>query len=227
MSNAIYKVPIAVNEPILNYSPGSKERDELKKAIAEMRSKVADVPMFIGGKEIRTEKKGKLSPPHDHQHVLGNYSVGDASHVTMAIEAAMKAKQEWAAMEWEQLLQFFSKAAELLSGPYRAKINAATMLGQSKNVFQAEVDAACEMIDFFVSMSNMLMKFTTSSLYLQKVSGIVWSIARLKDLFLLLRHLILLPLVAIFQPPAAMCGNVVVWKPANTQIYSAKCLCGF
>src|SRR4051812_603037 len=112
MSNSIYKVPVAVNAPVLNYAPGSSERIELKKAIEQARSVNLDIPMFIGGKEIRTEKKGKLSPPHDHQHVLGNYSIGDASHVTMAIDAAMQAKHAWANMEWEQRAAIFLKAAE-------------------------------------------------------------------------------------------------------------------
>ena len=148
MSNAIYKVPAAINEPVLNYAPGSPERKALKAKLQEMRSEVIDVPMYIGGKAIHTDKKGDLRPPHDHQHLLGRYSIGNASHVTDAINAALKAKDAWANMEWEQRASIFLKAAELLAGPYRAKINAATMLAQSKNAFQAEIDASCEMIDF-------------------------------------------------------------------------------
>ncbi|MEP7169807.1 MAG: L-glutamate gamma-semialdehyde dehydrogenase [Bacteroidota bacterium] len=224
MSNAIYKVPTAVNEPILNYAPGSKERDELKKAIAEMRSKVLDVPMFIGGKEIRTEKKGKLSTPHDHQHILGNYSVGDASHVTMAIDAAMKAKQDWANMEWEQRLAIFLKAAELLAGPYRAKINAATMLGQSKNVFQAEVDAACEMIDF--------LRFNVQYAYeiynQQPISSKgIWNRVEHRPLEGFIFALTPFNFTAIsgnLPTSCAMMGNTVVWKPAFSQIYAANIL---
>src|SRR6187455_1505807 len=148
MSNAIYKVPAAVNEPVLNYAPGSPERASLKQTIEQMRGQKVDVPMYIGGKAVHTKTKGELRPPHDHQHLLGQYSIGDASHVTMAIDAAMAAKKQWSEMEWEQRSSIFLKAAELLAGPYRARINAATMLGQSKSVYQAEIDAACEMIDF-------------------------------------------------------------------------------
>jgi 1-pyrroline-5-carboxylate dehydrogenase len=224
MSNAIYKVPVAVNEPILNYAPGSKERNELKKAIAEMRSKVADIPMFIGGKEIRTGKKGKLSPPHDHQHLLGNYSIGDASHVTMAIDAAMKAKHEWAAMEWEQRLAIFLKAAELLAGPYRAKINAATMLGQSKNVFQAEVDAACEMIDFL--RFNVQYAYEIYNQQPLSSKG-VWNRVEHRPLEGFIFALTPFNFTAIsgnLPTSCAMMGNTVVWKPAFSQIYAANML---
>ncbi len=224
MSNAIYKVPVAVNEPILNYAPGSRERDELKKAIAEMRSIVADVPMYIGGKEVRTDKKAKLSPPHDHQHVLGHYSVGDASHVTMAIDAAMKAKHDWANMEWEQRLAIFLKAAELLSGPYRAKINAATMLGQSKNVFQAEIDAACEMIDFL--RFNVQYAYEIYNQQPLSSKG-VWNRVEHRPLEGFVFALTPFNFTAIsgnLPTSAAMMGNTVVWKPAFSQIYAANML---
>lgn len=221
---SIYKVPIAVNEPILNYAPGSKEREELKKAISEARSKVIDVPMYIGGKEIRTDKKGRLAPPHDHKHLLGNYSIGDASHVKMAIDAAMKAKHHWATMEWEQRLAVFLKAAELLSGPYRAKINAATMVGQSKNVFQAEVDAACEMIDF--------LRFNVQYAYeiynQQPISSKgVWNRLEQRPLEGFVYALTPFNFTAIagnLPTSAAMMGNTVVWKPAFAQIYAANVL---
>jgi 1-pyrroline-5-carboxylate dehydrogenase len=148
MSNSIFKVPVAINEPVLNYAPGSPERKSLKAALEAMRKEVIDVPMYIGGKAIHTDKKGEMRPPHDHQHLLGKYSIGDAGHVKMAIDAALNARQQWADMEWEQRSSIFLKAADLLAGPYRAKINAATMLAQSKSAYQAEIDAACEMIDF-------------------------------------------------------------------------------
>ena len=148
MSNSIFQVPVAINEPVLNYAPGSPERKSLQAALKEMRSEVIDVPMYIGGKAVHTEKKGELRPPHDHKHLLGKYSIGDASHIKQAIDAALAARKEWAEMEWEQRLSIFLKAADLLAGPYRAKINGATMLAQSKNAYQAEIDAACEMIDF-------------------------------------------------------------------------------
>lgn len=224
MSNAIYKVPIAVNEPILNYAPGSKEREELKKALADGRSKVLDIPMYIGGKEIRTDKKTKLSPPHDHQHVLGNYSVGDATHVKMAIDAAMKAKHDWANMEWEQRLAIFLKAAELLAGPYRAKINAATMLGQSKNAFQAEIDAACEMIDFL--RFNVQYAYEIYNQQPLSSKG-VWNRVEHRPLEGFVFALTPFNFTAIagnLPSSAAMMGNTVVWKPAFSQIYAANVL---
>ncbi|MFM9008954.1 MAG: aldehyde dehydrogenase family protein, partial [Bacteroidota bacterium] len=148
MSNSIYNVPHAVNEPVLNYAPGSPERSAVQQALKHMRSEVIDVPMYIGGKAVYTEKKGEMRPPHDHRHLLGHYSIGDASHVQQAIDAALAARKAWSEMEWEQRSSIFLKAAELLSGPYRARINASTMLAQSKSIYQAEIDSACEMIDF-------------------------------------------------------------------------------
>jgi 1-pyrroline-5-carboxylate dehydrogenase len=224
MSNAIYKVPIAVNEPILNYAPGSREREELKKMIDVLRSQTLDIPMYIDGKEIRTDKKTKLSPPHDHQHVLGHYSVGDSKHVKMAIDAAIKAKHDWVNMEWEQRLAIFLKAAELLSGPYRAKINAATMLGQSKNVYQAEIDAACEMIDF--------LRFNVQYAYeiynQQPISSKgIWNRVEHRPLEGFVFALTPFNFTAIsgnLPSSAAMMGNTVVWKPAFSQIYAAHVL---
>ena len=133
MHNAIYKVPVPQNEPVLNYALGSLETDNVKKAIAELRSKVIEVPMYIGSDEVVTNKKIKLSPPHDHQHLLGYASEGDASHVKAAIDAALEARSNWANLPWNERAAVFLKAADLLAGPFRAKINAATMLGQSKN----------------------------------------------------------------------------------------------
>lgn len=224
MSNAIYKVPVAVNEPILNYAPGSSEREGLKKAIADARSKNLDIPMYIDGKEIRTNKQGALCPPHDHKHVLGHYHIGDASHVNMAIDAAMKAKHDWANMEWEQRLAIFLKAAELLAGPYRYKINAATMLGQSKNVFQAEIDAACEMIDF--------LRFNVQYAYeiynQQPISSKgVWNRVEHRPLEGFVFALTPFNFTAIagnLPTSAAIMGNTVVWKPAFSQIYAANML---
>ncbi len=224
MSNAIYKVPQAINEPILNYAPGSVERADLKKALAEARSKVKDVPMYIGGKEIRTGKTKKLNPPHDHQHLLGNFHEGDASHVKMAIDAALSAKAAWASLDWEQRAAIFLKAADLLAGPYRPIINAATMLGQSKSVFQAEIDAACEMIDF--------LRFNVQYMYeiynQQPVSSKgVWNRLEQRPLEGFVFALTPFNFTAIagnLPTSAAMMGNTVVWKPANTAIYAASVL---
>jgi len=148
MSKGFYNTPIPINEPVKSYLPNSPERKELREAIDSLRSQVIDIPMFIGGKEVRSEDKRPIAPPHDHKHIIANYYQGDKSHVELAINAAMAAKPEWEALPWEQRASIFLKAAELIAGPYRAKINAATMLGQSKNIFQAEIDSACEMIDF-------------------------------------------------------------------------------
>ena len=148
MNNEIFKMSIPINEPILNYSPGSKEKKELKKVLNNFKNKEVDIPMYINGKEIRTDNKIRISPPHNHNHTLGCYNHGNASHVHSAIKAAMSAKKSWNALGAAKRAKIFLKAADLIAGPYRAKINATTMLGQSKNIFQAEVDAACELIDF-------------------------------------------------------------------------------
>ena len=148
MSKGFFNVPTAVNEPVKNYAPGSPERKELKAMLTLLRSKQTDVPMYIGGEEVRTGKKVRMAPPHDHKHTLGYYHAGDKSHVKLAIKAALAAKKDWENTSWEHRASIFLKAAELISGPYRAKLNAATMLGQSKNAYQAEIDAACELSDF-------------------------------------------------------------------------------
>jgi len=224
MANGNYFVPQAVNEPILNYAPGSSERATLQKALAEARAQVKDVPMYINGEEVRTGKTKTMSPPHDHAHVLGNYHEGDASHVHMAIDAALQAKEQWANLDWEHRASIFLKAAELLAGPYRATINAATMLAQSKNAFQAEIDAACEMIDF--------LRFNVQ--YMQEIyrqqpisSKGVWNRVEQRPLEGFVFALTPFNFTAIsgnLPTSAAMMGNTVVWKPANSQIYSASVL---
>ena len=224
MANGNYIVPQAVNEPILNYAPGSAERQTLKKALSAARSKEKDVPMYINGQEVRTGKTKRMAPPHDHQHTLGYYHEGDASHVHMAIDAALQAKEAWAALDWEHRASIFLKAAELLAGPYRATINAATMLAQSKNVFQAEIDAACEMIDF--------LRFNVQ--YMQEIyrqqpisSKGVWNRVEQRPLEGFVFALTPFNFTAIagnLPTSAAMMGNTIVWKPANSQIYSASVL---
>ena len=149
MSYGSYNVPIAVNEPVKQYEPGSSERTELLAQYKKMYSKKIDIPMYIGDKEIFTNDKRNISPPHEHKHIIGTSNYGGFKEVQNAINAAMKAREKWANMSWENRASIFLKAADLLAGPFRAKINAATMLAQSKNVMQAEIDAACELIDFF------------------------------------------------------------------------------
>jgi 1-pyrroline-5-carboxylate dehydrogenase len=222
MNNAFFKVPMPINEPVLNYAPGSAEKIALKKAIAEARSKVIDVPMYIGSELVHTDNKIKLSPPHDHQHILGYASEGDASHVTQAIDAALAARENWANLSWEQRASIFLKAADLLAGPYRAKINAATMLGQSKNAYQAEIDASCEFIDFLrFNVAFMQQIYTNQP---ESVRGL-WNRVEYRPLEGFVFALTPFNFTAIAgNLPAcvAMMGNVTVWKPAYPQIYSAN-----
>ncbi len=222
MSNAIYPIPPAINEPVLNYAPGSPERQQLKDALKEARSKQKDVAMIIGGREVRTDKKADIRPPHDHQHVLGQYSIGDASHVQMAIDAALKARHDWAAMEWEQRASIFMKAADLLAGPYRAKINAATMLAQSKNAYQAEIDAACEMIDFLRFNVQYAREIYTQQPISSK--GIYNRVEQrpLEGFIFALTPFNFTAISGNLPTSCAMMGNTVVWKPAFTQIYAAS-----
>ena len=219
-----FNVPKPVNEPIKSYAPGSAEKKELKAAIAAARSQEIDIPMYIGGEKITTHDKKRLAPPHDHQHTLGYFNQGDASHVQLAIDAALKAKTTWAAVSWEQRASIFLKAAELIAGPYRAKLNAATMLGQSKNVYQAEIDSACEIIDFLrFNVAYM------SEIYAQQPisSPGIWNRVEHRPLEGFVFALTPFNFTAIagnLPTSAAMMGNVVVWKPSNTQIYSANVL---
>jgi 1-pyrroline-5-carboxylate dehydrogenase len=221
MQQQLYSVPEAVNEIPLHYSPGSPERKELMEEIRRARSYEADIPMFIGGQEIRTGKKVSIHPPHDHAHVLGHFHQGDSEHVAMAIDSALAARVTWAEMPWRDRAAIFLKAAALIAGPYRAKINAATMLGQSKTVYQSEIDAVCELVDFLrynvQYMTEIFMKQPKSSpeawnrLEQRPLEGFVFALSPFN-----------FTAIAGNLPTApAMMGNVVVWKPANTQIYSA------
>lgn len=224
MSNAIFNVAPAINEPVLNYAPGSPEREEIKATLKKMRAELRDIPMYIGGKEIRTKKIGKMSPPHDHKHHIANYHQGDKSHIQLAIKSALAAQKEWASLSWEHRASIFLKAADLLAGPYRAAINAATMIGQSKNVYQAEIDAACEMIDFL----RFNVQYMREIYNQQPISS--------KGVYNRVEHRPLEGFVFALTPfnftaisgnlptAPAMMGNTVVWKPANTQIYSASIL---
>lgn len=225
MLKGFFNVPTPQNEPVKGYAPGSPERKELQNMLKTLRSQVIDVPMYIGSEEVRTGHKKPMSPPHDHQHILGYFHEGDASHVEQAINAALGAKHAWESMEWEQRAAIFLKAADLLAGPYRAKINAATMLGQSKNAFQAEIDAACEIIDFL----RFNVKYM-AEIYAQQppVSGNgVWNRLEQRPLEGFVFALTPFNFTAIagnLPTSAAMMGNTVVWKPAYTQIYSANVL---
>lgn len=224
MPKGIYKVPTAVNEPIKSYAAGSPERKELQAMLKELRSKEVDIPMYIGGQEVRSGNKTRLAPPHDHKHTLGNFHKSDKTHVEQAINAALAAKEKWANLSWEHRASIFLKAAELIAGPYRAKLNAATMLGQSKNAFQAEIDSACEIIDFL----RFNVQYMTEIYAEQPISSPgVWNRLEWRPLEGFIYALTPFNFTAIagnLPTSCAMMGNTVVWKPSNTQVYSANVL---
>ncbi|MEO5889237.1 MAG: L-glutamate gamma-semialdehyde dehydrogenase [Ferruginibacter sp.] len=214
--------PMPVNEPVLNYAPGSKEKITLKKVLKELKSKKVDVPMYIGSEEVRTGNKNDLRPPHEHSHLLGYFNEGDATHVRQAIAAALNAKAGWAGLSWENRANIFLKAADLLAGKYRPYIVGSTMLGQSKNPYQAEIDAACEMIDFLRFNVHFL-----SEIYRQQPISSAGMNNRveyrpLEGFVLAITPFNFTAIGGNLPTSAAMCGNTVVWKCAYTQIYSAQ-----
>lgn len=222
MPKGIYNIPHPKNEPVKSYAPGSPEKAELKKTLKEFRSQEMDIPMYIGGEEVKTGNKIALNPPHDHKHVLGHFHEGDKSHVEQAINAAMGAKEAWANMAWEQRASIFLKAADLLAGPYRAKINASTMLGQSKNAFQAEIDAACEFIDFLRFNA-----YYMSQIYGEQPESMpgIWNRLEHRPLegFVFAITPFNFTSIAGNLPAApALMGNTTIWKPNYTQVYAAN-----
>ncbi len=222
MYSNLESVPKAYNEPVLSYKPGSPERAELKAMLKKLKSEEIEIPMVIGGKPVTTGEKVAIHPPHELKHTLGYYHKGDDSHVTMAIEAALEARKTWHNMPWEQRAAIFLRVADLISGPYRAKINAATMLAQSKTVFQAEIDAACELADFF----RFNVQYMTE-IYAQQPDSSkgVWNRLEYRPLegFVYALTPFNFTSIAGNLPGApALMGNVVVWKCSNTQVYSAK-----
>lgn len=222
MNFGYFSYPLPVNEPVYNYAPGSAERAALKKTLAELKSTQLDVPMYIGGAEVRTGNKQSMHPPHEKNHVLGHFHAGDETHVRQAIDAALTAKEAWANMPWEDRANIFIRAAELISVKYRYHMNATTMLGQSKSVYQAEIDAACELIDFLRYNVHFL-----SEIYKQQPVSAPGMHNRmewrpLEGFVLAVTPFNFTAIGANLPAVAAMCGNVVVWKPANTQIYSAQ-----
>ena len=224
MANAFFTVPKPFNEPVKGYAPGSPERTELTRTLQAIKQQEQDIPMHIGGQEVRTGNKQRISPPHDHRHTLGHFHLGDKSHVSQAIEAALAARPAWAELPWEHRAAIFLKAADLLAGPYRARLNAATMLGQSKNAFQAEIDAACELIDFFRFNVHFMQE-----LYRQQPESQpgMWNRLEhrpLEGFVFALTPFNFTSIAGNLPTSAALMGNVLVWKPANTQIYSAQVL---
>ncbi len=222
MGKGFFEVPLAINEPIKSYAPGTPERDEVLKQYKEYFDGSLEVPLYIGSDELRTSNTRTMSPPHDHKHVLGKYHLAEKSHVSLAIENALKSRTAWASLPWEQRASIFLKAADLIAGPYRAKINAATMLAQSKTIHQAEIDAACELIDFLrfnvTYMSQIYAEQPESS------EGI-WNRVEYRPLEGFIYAITPFNFTAIagnLPASAAMMGNVVVWKPSDSQIFSAK-----
>ncbi len=222
MARGFFNVPIAKNEPVKGYVPGSTEREELLAMYKSMYNSNTDIPMHINGEEVRTGNTKNVTPPHDHKHIVGQYHTADKSHVEKAISTALAAREAWSSVSWTERASIFLKAAELLAGPYRAKMNAATMIAQSKNVHQAEIDAACEMIDFFrfnVQYMTDIFKDQPESapgiwnrVEYRPLEGFVYAITPFN----------FTSIAANLPASAALMGNVVVWKPSDHQAYSAQ-----
>lgn len=222
MHNAYIPFAEPKNEPVLNYAPGSPERKALKAAIQELKATPRDIPMYINGQELRSGEKVEIRPPHETKHLLGHFHKSNESHVHAAIDAALNARKAWADMPWEHRAAIFLKAADLLAGKYRYRMNAATMLGQSKNAFQAEIDSACELIDFLRFNVHFL-----SGIYAQQPlspAGVHnhMEYRPLEGFVLAVTPFNFSAIGGNLPTSVAMCGNVVVWKPANTQVYSAS-----
>jgi 1-pyrroline-5-carboxylate dehydrogenase len=222
MSIGFFNVPVAVNEPVKTYAPGTPEREQVQQAFKEMYQSTVDVPLYIGGKEVRTGSTKNLFPPFDHQHHLGTYHTAPKDLIQDAIDAALEARIKWSQMAWEHRAAIFLKAAELVAGPYRAKLNAATMIAQGKTVHQAEIDAACEFIDFL----RFNVQYMTEIYKQQPISSKgIWNRVEQRPLEGFVYAITPFNFTAIagnLPSCVAMMGNVVVWKPAATQIYSAN-----
>lgn len=222
MTRGFFNVPKAVNEPVKAYAPGSLERKELLATYKAMFQDNMDIPMHINGEEIRTGNTKNIRPPHDHKHSVGQYHIADKSHIDIAISTALAAREAWSSVSWMERASIFLKAAELLAGPYRARMNAATMIAQSKNVHQAEIDASCEMIDFFrfnVEYMTDIFKDQPASapgiwnrVEYRPLEGFVYAISPFN----------FTSIAANLPAAAALMGNVVVWKPSDHQAYSAQ-----
>jgi 1-pyrroline-5-carboxylate dehydrogenase len=222
MNLGYFNYPAPANEPVLSYGPGSREKEVLKQTLQELKNTPHDIPMYIGGQEVRTGKKVTLHPPHEIAHTLGFFHAGDESHVQQAIDAALQAKASWAAVSWENRAAIFLKAADLIATKYRSYMNGTTMLGQSKNAYQAEIDSACEIIDFLRWNVHFL-----SEIYRQQPISSPGIHNRLEyrpleGFVLAITPFNFTAIGGNLPTSAAMCGNTVVWKPANTQVFSAQ-----
>jgi 1-pyrroline-5-carboxylate dehydrogenase len=222
MDKGFFDVPVAMNEPVLDYAPGSPERDRVLKAYRELYTSTVNVPLYINGKDVETGATATMSPPHDHQHELGKYHKAEKKHIEEAIATALEARKKWAALPWENRAAIFLRAAELIAGPYRAKINAATMLAQSKNIYQAEIDSACELIDFL----RFNVQYMTEIYAEQPEStAAAWNRLEYRPLEGFVYAITPFNFTAIagnLPASAALMGNVVIWKPSDSQVYSAK-----
>lgn len=222
MPKGFYNVPKAVNEPVKSYAPNSPEKAAVQATYREMWNAKIDVPLYIGSEEIKTGNTRNITPPHDHKHVVGQYHLAEKVHVEKAISNALESRKQWASLPWEQRAGIFLKAAELIAGPYRSKINAATMIGQSKTIFQAEIDAACELIDFlrfnveFMTQIYADQPKSTSDMWnrveYRPLEGFVYAVTPFN----------FTAIAANLPASAALMGNVVVWKPSDSQVFSAK-----
>nr|WP_321413507.1 L-glutamate gamma-semialdehyde dehydrogenase [uncultured Allomuricauda sp.] len=222
MGKGFFHVPTAINEPVKSYVPGSPEREEVLKQYKTFYDSEVDIPLYIGSEEIRTGNTRPMSPPHDHKHILGHYHLAEKTHVEQAIANCMEARDAWANLTWEQRCAIFLKAAELIAGPYRQKMNAATMLAQSKNIYQAEIDSACEIVDFLRFNVEYMAQIYSEQ---PESSEGVWNRVEYRPLEGFVYAITPFNFTAIagnLPASAAMMGNVVVWKPSDSQIYSAK-----
>ena len=222
MPKGFFNVPKAINEPVKSYAPGTPEREQVLKTYKELWSNTIDVPLYIGKEQIKTGVTKTMSAPHDHQHIVGTYHLAEKTHVEKAISEALEARKSWAALPWEHRASIFLKAAELIAGPYRAKINAATMIAQSKTIHQAEIDASCELIDFlrfnveFMTQIYQDQPYSPSDVWnrveYRPLEGFVYAVTPFN----------FTAIAANLPASAAMMGNTVVWKPSDSQVFSAK-----
>jgi len=222
MSKGFFQVPKAVNEPVKSYAPNSPEKAAVLAAYKKMWNETIDVPMYIGSEQVRTGNTRNMSAPHDHQHIVGTYHIAEKKHIESAIASALEARKAWSQMPWEHRAAIFLKAAELIAGPYRARINAATMIAQSKTIFQAEIDASCELIDFL----RYNVEFMTQ-IYNDQPKSVsdVWNKVEYRPLEGFIYAITPFNFTAIaanLPASAALMGNTVIWKPSDSQVFSAK-----
>ncbi len=222
MGKGFFEVPLAINEPVKSYAPGSPEREQVLAAYKELYNSTTDVPLYINGKEMKSGKSANMAPPHDHKHSLGTYQLAEKKHVQEAIDGALEARKNWAQLPWEHRAAIFLKAAELIQGPYRYKINAATMLAQSKNIYQAEIDSACELIDFLRFNVQYM-----SEIYAEQPesSSAAWNRVEHRPLEGFVYAVTPFNFTAIsgnLPAAPALMGNVALWKPSDSQVFSAK-----